>query len=66
MTNSKGRSVGVFTKVWLRVKLLYFWVVIFIYVLTNTYKRDKKKINFDELPKTNSRIRIITIKIMRF
>ena len=35
-------------------------------MLTNTSKRDKKKINFDELPKINSRIKIITIKIMRF
>ena len=40
--------------------------MIFTYVLTNTSKKDKKKINFDELPKMNSRIKIITIKIMRF
>ena len=35
-------------------------------MLTNTSKRDKENTNFDELPKMNSRIKITTIKIMRF
>ena len=36
-------------------------MIIFIYVPTNTSKEKNRKINFDELPKRNSRI-----KIMRF
>ena len=37
------------------------------YICTYKYlKRDKKKINFDELPKKNSKIKITSIKIMRF
>ena len=51
-----------FTNVWGVFKLLYFEDDFCI--LTNIPKRDKRgKINFDELPKINSRIKIITIKI---
>ena len=64
MTDFKGRGIGVFTNVWVRVKLLYFEYE--FYILTNISKETKEKINFDELPKKNSRIKIITIKIMRF
>ena len=35
-------------------------------MLTNISKETKEKINFDELPKTNPRIKFVTIKIMRF
>ena len=39
--------MGEFTKVWVRVKLIYFGRY-FTYVLTNIPKRDKiKKTNFD-------------------
>ena len=41
-------------------------MIIFIYVPTNTSKETKEKINFDELPKKNSRIKIITKKNMKF
>ena len=41
-------------------------MIIFIYVPTNTSKEKNRKINFDELPKMNSRIKITLIKIMRF
>ena len=63
--NFKGRSIYVFTKVWVRPKLLYLGVI-FIYVLTNISKETKRKNKFDELPKASSRIKIITIKIIRF
>ena len=38
--------------------------VFYVYMLTNISKIDK--INFDELPKKNSRIKIRKIKIIRF
>ena len=42
----------------------------FIYVLTNISKEIKRKTNFDELPKKNSRIKIIImifrIKVLNF
>ena len=38
----KGKSIGEFTKVWVRVKLIYFGRY-FTYALTNISKRDKKK-----------------------
>ena len=63
--NFKRKSIGIFTKVWLGVKLLYFEDDFYVYAYKYVEKRQKEKINFDELLK-NSRIKIITIKIMRF
>ena len=49
-----------------RVKLQYFGWDFYIYAYKYLEKRQKEKINFDELPKTNSRIKITTKKNMRF
>ena len=58
MKNSEGKSIGVFTNVWSGC---------FLHIcLQIPQKRKNRKINFDELPKRNSRIKIITIKIIRF
>ena len=54
-----------FTNVWVRLKLQYFEEVLHM-CLQISKKETKRKINFDELPKINFRIRITTIKIMRF
>ena len=65
MKNSEGRSIGGLLKFGcgLDCNILN---EIFTYVLKNISKRYKKKINFDELPKRNSRIKITKIKNMRF
>ena len=54
-----------FTNVWGVFKLLYFEDDFYVY-LQISQKEIKEKINFDELPKINSRIKIITKKNMRF
>ena len=41
--NSKGRSIGVFTKVWLGVKLLYFEDDFYVYAYKYVEKRQKEK-----------------------
>ena len=54
-----------FTNVWGVFKLLYFEDDFYVY-LQISQKETKENTNFDELPKMNSRIKITTIKIMRF
>ena len=63
--NSEGRGIGVFTNVWLRFKLLYFEDEFYVYAYKYPKKIWKRKINFDELPKMDSRIKITKIKNMR-
>ena len=57
LKNFEGRSFEVLRNVWMGLKLQYFEYVFYIY-LQNISKRDKRKMN--------SRIKITTIKIMRF
>ena len=45
------------------VKLIYFDYDFYIYTYKYLEKRQKEKINFDELPKMNFRIKITKIKI---
>ena len=53
----KVRSIGGFTNVWMSVKLIYFDYDFYIYTYKYLEKR-QKKIDFDELPKKNSKIKI--------
>ena len=60
--NFKGRGIGVFTK--------FGWGLNCCILSTSSiyaykYLKRDKKINFDELPKINSRIKITKIKNMR-
>ena len=61
----QGKRIGGFTKVWVRVKLQYFEDEFYVYAYKYSKKIWKRKINFDELPKKNSRIKITKIKNMR-
>ena len=49
--NSERKSIGGFTNVWMSVKLIYFDYDFYIYTYRYLKKRQKEKINFDELPK---------------